>query len=64
MKRQGAGMGMYKVLYVGMAVWGSCGGYPQDFLWVWDGYGDRNSVPAAVLPISIQYSLSTLLVFN
>jgi len=24
-------------------------GYPQDFLWVWDGYGDRNSVPTAAL---------------
>ena len=24
----------------------------QDFfLWVWDGYGDRNSVPTAALPI-------------
>jgi len=23
--------------------------YPQDFLWVWDGYGDRNSVPTAAL---------------
>ena len=22
-------------------------GYPEDFLWVWDGYGDRNSVPTA-----------------
>jgi len=26
-------------------------GYPQDFLWVWDGYGDRNSVPTAALPM-------------
>ena len=24
-------------------------GYPQDILWVWDGYGDRNSVPTAAL---------------
>jgi len=24
-------------------------GYPQDYLWVWDGYGDRNSVPTAAL---------------
>jgi len=24
-------------------------GYPQDFLWVWDGYADRNSVPTAAL---------------
>jgi len=38
--------------YVGL--WGSVGmgilwGYPQDFLWVWSGYGDRNSVPTAAL---------------
>jgi len=26
--------------------------YPQDSLWVWDGYGDRNSVPTAALIIS------------
>ena len=25
------------------------GGYPEDFLWVWDGCGDRNSVPTAAL---------------
>jgi len=24
-------------------------GYPQDFLWVWDGYGDRNTVPTEAL---------------
>jgi len=38
--------------YVGF--WSSVGmgilwGYPQDFLWVWDGCGDRNSVPTAAL---------------
>jgi len=26
-------------------------GYPQDFLWVWDGYGDRNSVPPHGSPV-------------
>jgi len=41
--------------YVGF--WGSVGmgilwRYPQDFLWVWDGYGDRNSVPTAALVIA------------
>jgi len=45
----------YGYVYVGFR--GSVGmgilwGYPQDFfLWVWDGYGDRNSVPTAALPI-------------
>jgi len=34
---------------VGMGIlWG----YPQDFLWLWDGCGDRNSVPTAALPNS------------
>jgi len=46
-KRQGAG-----IRYVGF--WGSVGmgilwGYTQDFLWVWDGYEDRHSVPTAAL---------------
>jgi len=26
-------------------------GYPQDFLWAWDGYGDRNFVPTAALEL-------------
>jgi len=48
-KRQGA--------YGYIGYWGSVGmgilwGYPQDILWVWDGYGDRNSVPTAALTIT------------
>jgi len=40
--------------YVGF--WGSVGmgilwGYPQDFLWVWDVYKDRNSVTTAALEV-------------
>jgi len=30
-------------------------GYPQDFLWVWDGYGDRNSVPTAALAVPTKW---------
>jgi len=52
-KRQGVGM---------VGFWGSVGmgilwGYPQDFLWVWDGCGDRNSVPTAAL-LSTLYTKS------
>jgi len=43
-----------RVSVVGCRILGFCGmgilwGYPQDFLWVWDGHGDRNSVPTAAL---------------
>ena len=47
MKRQGAGMSIriFGVLWVS----GSCGNTHRIFLWVWDGYGDRNTVPSAAL---------------
>jgi len=30
-------------------------GYPLVFLWVWDGYGDRNSDPTAALALTDEY---------
>jgi len=42
-KRQGEGMGLQDFVVLWVL------GYPQDFLWAWDGYGDRNSVPTAAL---------------
>ena len=37
-------------------------GYPQDILWVWDGYGDRNSVPTAALGFYCQiFSIDDLI---
>jgi len=54
--------------YVGF--WDSVGmeilwGYPQDFLWVWDRYGDRNSVPTTALSfraakITVFYSITII----
>jgi len=50
-KRQGAGMSICRLL--GLCGYGDpVGGYPEDFLWVWDGCGDRNSVPTAALYVS------------
>jgi len=46
-KRQGAQVWVCRIL--GLCGMGILWGYPQDFLWVWDGYGDRNSVPTAAL---------------
>ena len=45
-----------KTGFMGISFWGFVGmgimqGYTQAFLWVWDEYGDRNSVPTAALII-------------
>ena len=37
---------------LGFCGYGDPVGYLRDFLWVWDGYGDRNSVPTAAMPNS------------
>jgi len=38
---------------LGFCGYGDPVGIPTGFLWVWDGYGDRNSVPTTALVIEL-----------
>jgi len=44
-------VGLHVTEYLLLVPW--VWGFPWEFLWVWDGYGDWNAIPTAALPSTV-----------